>query len=41
VGPKEPQVREALERATGDADERVRHEAWQSLERITASARPR
>ena len=36
--PGEPQVRAALVRATADADERVRAEAWQSLARLTSPA---
>jgi HEAT repeat protein len=40
VGPEEPQVHAALVRATADADERVRSEAWLSLQRLsTASIR--
>jgi len=41
VGPEAPQVRAALVRATADADERVRNEAWQSLERLRAATAPR
>jgi HEAT repeat protein len=41
VGPEEPQVRAALVRATADADEHVRREAWHSLERLGASAAQR